>query len=1399
MKVACQNCTGEYEINENRIPPAGIKIKCPQCSSLISIAKPTEAAPPPVPAPPAIPKPPPMPPSSPSDGQLRKPPQEVPLDEMPAFGSDEMPPELPPEIGPSFDTPQAPPELPPTVTSTTLRDMLLDEEDFDFSDFGESPAAPPVDLSESKSEPPQDNLFSFDSLAGSPDRDQDAPLPFDSADFLSPELPPFEDDLAQPQRSPADDFPAFEPTSMNSDATFEELPAFDSDQFLPPEDVSPREQGPEPEYESTEVASGGDGIGPGQKDEGLYHIKRSSGRTFGPFDAETVRKLLTGHKLLGNEEASLDGSTWKPLEEFAEFGDILYELDEEARIKAEEPSSEDSEADKHEVGYDFDMGSPSAEGLSAEEIERLIREEEAVLKEERLLTKEERILLEGEDEEKATPDESVTDQWEDEAEAEAEKEEEPWEKEPEAPAETKKKKRKEKKRKEKKKQVEAGEKEGSAEEEPEFRSKGRRVFGGEGMLPTSRKKKLDLRLLLSGRILWVVVGIAVLGLGLILFLTLRSPDNGVRKSSSITRNNRLESKVLEEEAREVLRRDTYRAYFAMVDKLKKAIKLNPGNLNARSLLIQTIYTLMREYGKKKQFKAMADHQKMELKKSERKSLEYHKAFIHYYLWGRKYKSALTSIQKALKLSRYDKETLYLKAVLLAARRKNQRALVIVQNILSRNKKFFKALYLRGKIEIHQGKLAKALSSFSKVVKLNPLHINSRIEIGRLYFQMRMFAKARKEMLPILNPAMPFYKESSWEQRIGVALLLGDIENAERNWTPALKRYIYVIGNTKDKQRKFLAYKALGAMMLGLKDYKKAIEYFEDGDSITPRNIELQAGLITAYLGLKASKKEQDLVNRVLGRLRRVRIHKMAVTALRRHYFNMARLYMLQGRTLQRQKGSEPEMIERAFEQALVFGKKLLKTLKPLRRNPRVLRKDRKHSPKSGSIKARPSAKTLKGGTVEKKLKPIKAKPRKTVKAQPEKPYVPTAREIDLVTQIYYYLLLYQSANNQLAKAEKTLRAAEMLMPKSSRLFFAKGSIYSMKNQMRQAEGAFQRAVSLDKYNYDALMALGWLYFKQHRYAVARKQFQIVWTHNDRYPGIDLALGSVMLRLGHNKKAEKRFARAVKRALDKAKIFLRIGITYYMSGTKYLKNAEKYIGQALRKDMLMFEANFYLGRISLDQNNYQYALSNLGVAVEREPNKYEHHFYNGIALERLGRLSDAEDSYNKALKLYLQNSSQKGIGRIYLRRGAVLFRRGMLNLAKNDLLKARSDSKNIKEIYFLLGSYYLLHKEYNKALRNFNSALRLGSRTYETFYKMALTYLATGRRGPAIQYLRRAIQADSKKADPHYNLALAYKDAGRLRGAIRHYRRFLVLNPKAPARKDIEDEIFFLRRRLGSGK
>src|SRR5690348_14180205 len=46
LKVECESCKAPYQVDERRVPPTGLKMRCPKCGHTFLVTDPSKGAPP---------------------------------------------------------------------------------------------------------------------------------------------------------------------------------------------------------------------------------------------------------------------------------------------------------------------------------------------------------------------------------------------------------------------------------------------------------------------------------------------------------------------------------------------------------------------------------------------------------------------------------------------------------------------------------------------------------------------------------------------------------------------------------------------------------------------------------------------------------------------------------------------------------------------------------------------------------------------------------------------------------------------------------------------------------------------------------------------------------------------------------------------------------------------------------------------------------------------------------------------------------------------------------------------------------------------------------------------------------------------------------------------------------
>ncbi|HVE84894.1 MAG TPA: tetratricopeptide repeat protein, partial [Myxococcales bacterium] len=207
-------------------------------------------------------------------------------------------------------------------------------------DFGElpSPAGPsPAEPSSSAG----DLSFDFSPPPPPERRPEPAPEPapssgFDEVDFGAPAPP------AASSFSSSVDPLEFDPTSKSSPAAPRDELEADLSAPIPPPSTSGPADGLEMLNFIDDAAQqqGGAPLGRPVARITRWHVRRRSGKVFGPFDEGVVVKMLEDGQLMGNEDISPDGDSWSPMSSSSSLSTAIQRImSSPSRAQAPAPSA----------------------------------------------------------------------------------------------------------------------------------------------------------------------------------------------------------------------------------------------------------------------------------------------------------------------------------------------------------------------------------------------------------------------------------------------------------------------------------------------------------------------------------------------------------------------------------------------------------------------------------------------------------------------------------------------------------------------------------------------------------------------------------------------------------------------------------------------------------------------------------------------------------------------------------------------------------------------------------------------------------------------------------------------------------------------------------------------------
>jgi len=353
MRVGCPACKAAYDVDDAQVPPEGLELQCSSCGGNFVVRKPGSAqAPPPVPLPGAthprdtsgsIPLPGATTPPPPSAAAAPRT-DAVPLPGAtpPVGGQQSVPLPPPPDFFGGFDLGD------PTDAPTP--GAAVDEFDFGDGDLGGYSEATPGGGYDPFAPPPETPPPpAFDPFAGAPP----PPVAPDSDPFAAPPPPPpppsgiGADAFSAPSLSPLTpellfgDEPPAAGSAFGAEPSLADLSPGAGGQPLPDLELTlpPLMEAPAPTAPGTaellrdflledEAAPPPEKSAPPQpvqrpNNGPMFHVRRKSGKRIGPFDEETLIRLVRQDQLDGTEEISQDGEEWSLLADVPDVATLL--------------------------------------------------------------------------------------------------------------------------------------------------------------------------------------------------------------------------------------------------------------------------------------------------------------------------------------------------------------------------------------------------------------------------------------------------------------------------------------------------------------------------------------------------------------------------------------------------------------------------------------------------------------------------------------------------------------------------------------------------------------------------------------------------------------------------------------------------------------------------------------------------------------------------------------------------------------------------------------------------------------------------------------------------------------------------------------------------------------------
>ncbi len=167
---------------------------------------------------------------------------------------------------------------------------------------------------------------------------------------------------------------------------------------------------------------------------------------------------------------------------------------------------------------------------------------------------------------------------------------------------------------------------------------------------------------------------------------------------------------------------------------------------------------------------------------------------------------------------------------------------------------------------------------------------------------------------------------------------------------------------------------------------------------------------------------------------------------------------------------------------------------------------------------------------------------------------------------------------------------------------------------------------------------------------------------------------------------------------------------------------------------------------------------------------ELHFNYANVLDKLQKLSSAEESYKKAISL------NPNFADAYCNLGVVEHRLEKFKDAESNLLRAINIKANFPFAYYNLGNVLRSLTRYEEAKNMYLKAIDIKNDYIEAFNNLALTFKDLGNYQEAINWNKRAINIMPNNYKAYNNLGSIYNYLGKLEDAIECYKKVSSIKP-----------------------
>jgi len=276
------------------------------------------------------------------------------------------------------------------------------------------------------------------------------------------------------------------------------------------------------------------------------------------------------------------------------------------------------------------------------------------------------------------------------------------------------------------------------------------------------------------------------------------------------------------------------------------------------------------------------------------------------------------------------------------------------------------------------------------------------------------------------------------------------------------------------------------------------------------------------------------------------------------------------------------------------------------------------------------------------------------------------------------------------------------------------------------------------------------------------------------------LGNILLAKGQAEAAIASYFRALELKPDYADAHNNYGMALMQTGDQ--EGALREFREAVRLKPKLATAHNNLGIALGKRGQIAESFAEFHEALRLDPKYADAHYNFGLALDENGDVAGAEREYRGAIQAEPYHTRAHAV------LGSWFLRQGRLAEGENEVRLALRLDPGVAEGHTGMGNLYDLQGKLPEAEQEFREALALKPNSPEAHYNLGNILLRQRRPAEAEPCFREALRLKPNLAYAHFNLALSLEDQGRSGEAARAYEAYLVADPKALDRPEVEKKI-----------